>query len=137
MSNKIKILLTLLIVAIILVFYLVIKSKPLSRIPEQPNEQTRKVDLKQLESDYKSEAKGILDDYSVLISKENLKVEEVKIIRDRLLGLKVPAEFKDLHLSLVLAVAKIEKSLADDSKEGRIAGREAINEIKANYTWLN
>jgi hypothetical protein len=137
MSNKIKILLTLLIVAIILVFYLVIKSKPLSRIPEQPNEQTRKVDLKQLESDYKSEAKGILNDYSLLISKENLKVEEVKIIRDRLLGLKVPAEFKDLHLNLVLALAKMSESVNEAEVKEKEASAKLIQDLKAKYVWLN
>ncbi len=140
MSNKTKILLALLIAALILVFYLVIQSKPLSRIPEQSNEQTQKiakVDLEQLENDYKKEAKAILQEYSELIKKDDLKAEELRAARDKLLALKVPAKFKDLHLNLVLALAKEENSLVEGNKEEENSGQEAIDEIKANYTWLN
>ena len=137
MSKNGKILLALLIAALFLVLYLIINSRPVVRTKDNAGNQVRKVDLMLLENDYKKEAKAILQEYYELINKDDLKTEELRAVRDKLLALKVPAKFKDLHLSLVLAVAKIEKSLADDSKEGRIAGREAINEIKANYTWLN
>lgn len=137
MSKNGKILLALLIAALFLVLYLIINSRPVVRTKDNAGSQVKKVDLMLLENDYKKEAKAILQEYYELIDKDDLKTEELRAVRDKLLALKVPAKFKDLHLSLVLAVAKIEKSLADDSKEGRIAGQEAINEIKANYTWLN
>ena len=52
-----------------------------------------------------------------------------------LLELRVPAEFKDLHLALAVAFSDIEKSL--QSQDRTIdASLAQINELKQTYSWL-
>jgi hypothetical protein len=137
MTKKIKILLVLSVVAISAVLYLIITSKPVNNNGKQANKEQVKVDLKKLEEEYKAGTKNILTDYSALLLSDNLSLEIVETDKNKLLGLKVPAEFKDLHLNFVLAVSKMEDYLKNGKDEDKAASQRMISEIKANYVWLN
>jgi hypothetical protein len=137
MAKKIKILLALSFVAILAVSYLIITSKPVNNVGKQANKEQVKVDLKKLEEEYKAGTKNILTDYSALLLNNDLNLEKVEADKNKLLGLKVPAEFKDLHLNFVLAVSKMEDYLKNGKDEDKAASQRMISEIKANYVWLN
>ncbi len=137
MTKKIKILLVLSVVAISAVSYLIITSKPVNNTGKQANKEQEKVDLKKLEEEYKAGTKNILADYSTLLEDKDLSLDKVEVDKNKLLGLKVPGQFKDLHLNFVLAVSKMEDYLKTGKSEDRAASQRMIGEIKANYIWLN
>src|SRR3989338_2422768 len=63
-------------------------------------------DLK-LESDYESEVVAVLKDFSVkyqIAGEPEQKSELAKSTRQKILDVRVPAQYKDLHLNLVLAL---------------------------------
>lgn len=123
----------------ILVFYLIFTSADFSRKTEPTGESGQiKIDLGLLEKNYKTQTKVILANYLRLAQdEESLNIEQVRQTREQLLALKVPTQFKDLHLNLVLALTKMEDFLTGGDREKKIASQQLINEAKANYIWLN
>lgn len=137
MSKNGKILLSLIALAVLLIIFLVLRSKPLAQTPPQNEGTAEKVDLEQLEKNYKKEVKIILAEYSALINEGEPAKEAIISIKEKLLGLRVPAELKDLHLNLVLAVAKMAEPANEVDVDEKEAGAKLIQDLKAKYVWLN
>lgn len=122
MSKKLKILVVLLIIILALFLYLALTSQPLDGGKVvKVNSQSDKIKEK-LVSDYKIKANGILADYWQLAEKKDAPAEEGEYLKNRLLELKVPADFKELHLNLVMALTKLEDYFKNgDEKEKKKA----------------
>lgn len=90
----------------------------------------------ELVRDYERRAKAAVNEYSGLEVKGNFTAGEIQKVKDDLLGLKVPAEFKDLHVQLVLGLTKIEDSLAAGDAKIQAEGQKKIEQAKAAYAWL-
>ncbi|MEA3463861.1 MAG: hypothetical protein U9R14_02200 [Patescibacteria group bacterium] len=103
------------------------------------NQQANKlVDIGLLAKTYKTEVKVILNNYLRQIQdKSILTAEYTKQIKSQLLDLKMPTEFKDLHLNLVLALDKMEDYLINGGEEKLQDSQELINQVKEEYEWLN
>lgn len=136
---KKNILLIILAIAVLLVLYLIFKFEPaeIDNKNNKPGNQAQKIDLEQMEKNYKKEVKIILDDYLAILKKDDLKLGEVMAVRDRLLALKLPPEYKNMHLKLVLSASKIEEDIQSGEKNSIAEAIKIINELKANYIWLN
>jgi len=76
------------------------------------------VDLTQLAEDYKIKVKNILPIYEEVIS--NIDKEKLAELRGQLLELKMPVEFKDLHVELVLLLDKIEQDVSSEEAQAKI-----------------
>lgn len=140
MTNKAKVFILLIVILLIAAVYLFINSKSVSRTHEIIEENAIKslgVDLGLLEKSYKIQTKAILLNYARFSEDESLNPEQVKLAKDQLLALKVPAKFKDLHLSLVLALSKMEEYLAAKDESNKIESRKMIEEAKLENDWLN
>lgn len=137
MGKQTKILLGLFIVALIIVLSWLLFFKPVKPVSGPAKNNIAQVDLKKLEEEYRVETKNILTDYSALLEANNLSIDKVEADKNKLLDLKVPVQFKDLHLNFVLAVSKMEDFLKNGKSEDRDASRRMISEIKTNYIWLN
>lgn len=143
MTRQYKILLVLLAVAIVAVLYLIINSKPVNDVEKQvvnePQkvEKVEKVDLVKLENDYKENFKEIFTNYVLALQDMDLSVDKAVFIKKQVLDLRVPTNFKDLHLDFVLAITKMENFLTDDDEKEKEEGQRIVDEIKVNYEWLN
>ncbi len=143
MSKQIKILLVLFIVAAAAVLYLLKTAEPtalikeqVGRLDEKLNEKTEKIDLERVKTQYKEDVNKILADYSGLTETADATIEQLGSVKDRLLGLRVPSVFKDLHVNLVLAVTKMEDFLSNGDSEDRFFSQEMIDKNKEKYNWL-
>ncbi|MCL5794877.1 MAG: hypothetical protein M1338_00755 [Patescibacteria group bacterium] len=58
-------------------------------------------------------------------------------IKDKVLALKAPAKYIELHLNLVLALDKIESGKNNSDQTKVQEGLDKINQLKAQYSWLN
>jgi hypothetical protein len=125
MSKKLKILLFLSVIALVLFFYLLFTS-------EFFKEETGK-NREQIAVDYKISATRIVNNYSQL---ETVTVSEVKSTKDNLLVLKVPAELKDLHVELIMAITRMEDYLNNGNEEDLAESKKIINKAKMDYSWL-
>ncbi|KKR21376.1 MAG: hypothetical protein UT48_C0009G0008 [Parcubacteria group bacterium GW2011_GWE2_39_37] len=96
-----------------------------------------KVDLIQLENEYKEKTKLLVDSYLLLLQSDQLDLEKLKQIKDQLLALKVPDEFKDLHVNLVLSIDSVNNAELGGDKNKKIASIELVNKNKENFSWLN
>ncbi|MFA4833493.1 MAG: hypothetical protein WC619_01435 [Patescibacteria group bacterium] len=136
MSKKLKILIVLLVIVLVLFLYLVLTSRPLDggagvKADNQADEIKEK-----LVSDYKNSANRILADYWQLVQGKDVPAEEGGYLKNRLLELKVPADFKELHLNLVMSLTKLEDYLKNgDEKEKEESGR-LMNKATTSYDWL-
>jgi len=94
-------------------------------------EQAETVDLVALAEEYKDKIIEIMPAYEELATSESADVTTINSLREKLLNLKMPADFKNLHIELVLLLDKMEEGFNSAEFEKR------LNEIKAQYNWLN
>jgi len=148
MLKEAKTLWILLILAVFSVVYLIAISKPIeneitsdNKANEininKPIKKVAQVDLVKLEADYKNSFRGIYNNYNKLIGTNKFTADQLVIIRDQLLTLRVPGQFKELHIDFIFAVSKMERFIIDGELNEKIASEELITKIKANNTWLN
>ncbi|MDA3839767.1 MAG: hypothetical protein PF572_01640 [Patescibacteria group bacterium] len=142
MKNKEKILIALASFSFFLIVYLVIASKEI----EMPNEKVvkeeikiEKVDLAMLESTYQEKVRGIYfqlkDDANLVASStEEINVDEkLTGIKNSLMSLVVPDEYRAFHLSLVVTIDRIiENNFILDSDF-----QLEIEKIGQDNLWLN
>ena len=138
MSKKEKILLFLLIMVLAAFLYLIITSESdVIKNKEAVNLEKDDNYLEELRSNYKQKASEILSGYLELSEASNFNIEQINNIRNELLDLKVPAEYKDLHLSLILAINKMEDYLLTGVEQIKTESWQIINRARANYKWLD
>ncbi len=145
MIKQIKILLVLFVIAIAAILYLIIASKPVNnlngkddKIQQAKTQQARQeVDLDQLKNDYKQKFKEVFDSYLSITQSTPFSIEEIYQIKNQLLDLKVPTEFKDLHIDFLFVITKMENFLETNNIVEKENSQELINKIKDNYNWLN
>ena len=138
MSKKEKILLFLLIMVLAAFLYLIITSESdVIKNKEAVNLEKDDNYLEELENNYKQKASEILSGYLELLKTSNFNIEQINNIRNELLDLKVPVEYKDLHLSLILAINKMENYLLTGVEQIKTESWQIINRARANYKWLD
>jgi len=136
MKKNEKILISLLIILFFLVLYLILTSESVKQI-NNPNQQVKKDNSIVLENDYKPKAKEIFIDYENLIQNSSFTKENIESLKSKLLDLKVPAKFKELHIQLFLALTKMENYLDQKNEQDKSDSLQTVNQLKANYSWLN
>lgn len=137
MSKKSKILIFLLIITLLLFLYLVLTSESLGR-GANTKINSRADEIKEkLSNDYKTAVSKIVNDYEQLAGETETAAGEGEHLKNQLLELKVPAEFKDLHFSLVLALIKLENYWQTGGEEEKSESERLVNQAKLNYDWLN
>jgi len=92
------------------------------------NNQPAVLSLTQQESQYEIAVKEILATY--------WQSQDISGVKDKILALRAPVKYTDLHLSLVLAFESIEqgKKISDQSKIN--SGADKLNQLKVQYSWL-
>ena len=118
------------------------------------------VDQAELEANYKKETKVILNEFEktagidstaestvpaddqVIAAQDkdagsNEKKDEISRLRDQLMNITVPGQFKNLHLNLVLAFEQMEEFFASNKVEERNSSLKLISQAKTTYDWLN
>ena len=90
-----------------------------------------------LENDYKLKAKEFFTAYEALIKNNGFTEENLTELKNKLLGLKVPVQFKELHIKFVLALTRMENYLSQKDEREKSDSFQAINQLKADYSWLN
>lgn len=95
------------------------------------------VDPVKLEKDYKTSTAVAIRNFMDLDSSQKLNHEEVEKIKNELLALRVPTQYKDLHVDLVMAMVKMDIFFKDGKKENKLLCEKTIEEAKLKYSWLN
>lgn len=139
MSKKAKILIFLLLIFLALVLYLILTSESIEnkKLTKQTNQTVKNENTASLEANYRSQAKEIFTAYGKLAQDNNSTADKVKQLKNQLLALSVPAKFKELHINFVLALVRLENYLSGQKQEEKNASRQIINQLKADYSWLN
>lgn len=136
MSKKAKILILLSVIFFLLILYLLITAEPVKKMDLTDNKFNTS-QLERLTNNYQEQAGVIIANYLKLLKDDSYNLDQVKQIKDKLLELKVPTIFKNLHIDLVLALTKMENFLLEGKEPDKIESQRIINQIKADYSWLN
>jgi len=137
MKKNEKILIFLLVILFFLVLYLILTSESVKRTTNVPEQQIKQDNSALLENDYKPKAKEVFIAYEELIKNSSFNKENIAELKNKLLDLKVPAKFKELHIQFVLALTKIENYLNQKDEQEKSASLQTVNQLKADYSWLN
>lgn len=117
---------------------LVVATSRPKTVAVKENQAKTKIDLVKLESEYKNRTKEIIDGFLKLLEPEQAPtIEQVVSAKETLLALRVPTQFKDLHLALVLAMDKTLNFISGKDAKGKVASQEIIRQAKNSYDWLN
>lgn len=136
MAKKQKILIGLLLIIFIFVLYLILTSESIKPIDDSA-EKTKQANAVQLESDYRQKARELFIAYDNLIKSDSFTLENIAALKSNLLNLKVPVKFKELHIRFVLAITKMENYLSQKNEQEKSDSLQAVNQLKADYSWLN
>ncbi|MEA3398459.1 MAG: hypothetical protein U9R06_01815, partial [Patescibacteria group bacterium] len=68
------------------------------------------------------------DNSEIIIAASNL--------RERLIELKVPKNYKELHLKIALSIDKLEAYCGSSDSSDRLDGLEILEQIRLDYSWL-
>ncbi|MFH1233752.1 MAG: hypothetical protein V1649_03855 [Patescibacteria group bacterium] len=136
MIKKEQILIALFFVFLSATVCLMLTSMPIQKI-NNPNLALSNISIAQMENGYKAQAKNIFNDYTRLIINNNYTLDQITQIKNRLLNLKVPAKFKELHVNLVLALTRMENWLINKNESEKIACQQIVDQAKTDYDWLN
>jgi hypothetical protein len=136
MDKKNKILILLLAVLLVLVFYLILTSESIKQT-ENLSQEIKSNKAVILEANYQNKASQIFTDYEKLLQDKNFTVEKITELKNELLGLKVPAKFKELHIQFVQALDKMENYLSRKDEQEKNTSQQMINQLKADFGWLN
>ena len=136
MAKKQKILIFLLLILFLLILYLIFTSESVKRTDSFAR-LTGQDSSASLENDYKLKAKEFFTAYENLIKSDSFTGANIAELKNKLLGLKVPVKFKELHIRLVLALTKMENYLNQKDERDTSDSSQAINQLKADYSWLN
>ncbi len=135
MTKRAKIYIFLIFLVLVFILYLILTAEPLDKIKNlQLNYQSQKI--ADLEENYKVEAKQIFNEYLALINQAGFTQEQISQIKNKLLDLKVPTKFKDLHINLVLALTKMEDYLATGDQMKKTDSQQIINQVETENYWL-
>lgn len=148
MSNTGKIFIPLIVIALILIFcFIFIPSTVEDNIEvdisvDAPEEVSEKIEEDTyfsglIKETYKAKVKIILANYYRFASDESLDLEQVEKTKSELLSLKVPTEFMDAHLELILALDKMENYFENKDEELKKESLKIIEKIKNENNWLN
>ncbi|MBI2459653.1 MAG: hypothetical protein HYV53_03830 [Parcubacteria group bacterium] len=136
MAKKSKILILLLGILLVLILYLIFTSESIK--PENNvNKQVKPDNLAGLETNYKLQAREFFLAYEALIKNNNITQQNITELENKLLALKVPVKFKELHLRFVLALNRTENYLNQKDEREKGDSFQAISQLKADYSWLN
>ncbi|MDP2737090.1 MAG: hypothetical protein Q8O59_04940 [bacterium] len=136
MEKKAKILIFLLLILFFLILYLIFTSESV-REAANPVPQIKQDSSVLLETDYKLKAKEFFIAYENLIKNNSFTEENITELKNKLLDLKVPVKFKELHIRFVLALTRMENYLSQKDEQEKSDSLGAINQLKADYSWLN
>ncbi len=138
-----KISIVFLAVLLLVVFYLIITTEEVNDqmllnignedVVENINSESI-IDLSQ--DDYKQEVSRYFSEYIKIQERDNITKNNLLEIEDKLLALKVPTEFKDLHINFILAISKMRQYLEDDDENKKKESENIITEIKLNNNWI-
>ncbi len=125
MRNKKGVLILFAIIIIVVFIIAIQRNKNIADkdVNEQP------VDLEQLAKDYQDGLQAIMPEYKALI--DNTNQEAIDNMRQKLLDLKMPTEFKEAHVQLVLLLEQMEQSVSAEDLQIN------FNNIINKYDWLN
>ncbi|MFH0955685.1 MAG: hypothetical protein V1801_00495 [Candidatus Falkowbacteria bacterium] len=136
MEKKQKTLIFLLLILFLLILYLIFTSES---VRETTNfaPQIKQDDSVSLETGYKLKAKEFFIIFENLIKNNSFAEENIAELKNKLLDLKVPVKFKELHIRFVLALTRMENYLRQKDEQEKGSSLQEINQLKADYSWLN
>ena len=131
--KMIFLILIILILASVIILFSRAKTITLNR-----QEQTKAaVDLVKLKSDYESNMHTIYKGFSQLVNADTSDLNQINDYKGKTLELRLPPEYKDLHIQMILAINKLENFIKTGKREDKLASQKIINDLNVKYTWLN
>ena len=161
MDKKSKAIKYILSISLILVLYMLltsdlIKFKPGSELDAKGGASA--VDLQVLNDEYKAGVKiifaklnDIVDDVNetslislpkdgeeapLLAPSQEEILEKLLTSKEKLINLRLPTEYKELHLDLVLSFSRLENSIRNGSSEDKESGLLLVSKVTKDYPWL-
>lgn len=143
MTQKKIIIICLVALSLSLAAYLVFSLKRVAVVksPAGANESAQDnksggIDLKKLETGYKTQVKFIVNEYETLFGRTEKSAEDVAGLKNKLTELSVPTDLRNLHLDLVVAFSRMENYLREGNEEDKTASEEIMERAKSGYKWL-
>lgn len=119
-----KILVLLILIFLVLPVSACLKNKSAQPAANQPKILT----AAEQQTQYESALKEILKSY--------FQDNKITGIKDKILELKAPGQYLDLHLNLVITFELLEQGKAGSDQAKIEQGLDKINKLKSQYSWV-
>lgn len=142
LNKKAAILLILVLILLALIGLFAYKSK---LVHLNRKEETKATSSELKTNTYQKEMKDIISQYeAVLVSSQKSSttlekdglIERVNLIKNNLMEIKVPEEFKEMHLNLFFSVLSLEKFLKENKAADLQKSEDIFKNTKKENNWL-
>jgi hypothetical protein len=145
MHKRTSLIIIVLILILVFLLYLLSTAKQVNyrisreqdRKTAENNQITEVVDRAELERDYRALTKSVFIQFEGLIENEEPDAEEINNLKNSVLNIVVPTEYKELHFELFQAISKFADFIASTDSKGKSIVLNMTREMKKNYDWLN
>lgn len=135
-QKQIKILFAIfIVVALILFGFIILRTRSLKVTVANPT--IKAVDMGQLRSDYQQNLKQVYLQLESILKNSAIDTQQIAALKKQTLGLKVPKEFQDLHLKIVLLIDKVENISKGAGDKERAGAQVIMESIKKEYGWIS
>lgn len=136
MTKKGKVLIFFLLLLLLLISYLILTSESPAKL-DSLSRQTKDEKIALSEENYMARIKESFLSFKELSEADGLTAEKITELKSKILALKVPAKFKELHINFILALTKLENYLIREDDREKISSQEMSDQLQADYNWLN
>ncbi len=128
-----------LVIVTALVLYGILLMQKQKANPGDGAEQKQTISLaippQDLTPSYKSSVQNSWDNISIALSTQN--AQELDSIIDSIMNLKVPANFKELHVKLVLTLSDAQDAIPRKDEELLAKVNQSLLNIEKEYPWVS
>lgn len=100
-------------------------SKPIEISDKTLSQKDKELIMDQIKTDYEKDIAALISDYNNSLQKNLLNIN-CSDLKERLFAMKVPAEYKEFHLSLAIAFDRL-NSAVNENDDDKI--NQAVNDI--------
>jgi len=115
---------------------LLLNARELSMSKKNGNDIIQEISQREMRISYEAAIKEEILEIKALFEDQSLDAGKIREVKQDLLGMRVPAEYRDLHIKIVQALDKLEQYITDGKEAEKSESEKMMEELALRYKWI-
>lgn len=137
MDRSTKIIITgTLILMLFAMVLLLLNARELTLSKKGLNDIILEVSKKEMRTEYEADIKNVTAEMEEALQSEQVPLSEVEEMKQKMFDMRVPGDYRDLHIQIVLAIDRLALFAADGEAASKAESRRMMDEVALKYKWI-